>query len=147
MPTLVIGRVSGLLAATLYALLAGFAPPVQRALVGCFFYTLCGLGNKYFSSWQIWRYAMMTVLCIEPHAVFMQGFYFSFLAVVCLLLTQQRWSLKGYRATLALQGSCFVGLMPLTLYWFAYGSVNGFIANLVIILWLVFSLFPCLCWF
>lgn len=120
----------GLIAAFFYALLAGFAPPVQRALAGCFCYTLYFLGKQRFSPWQIWRYALFAVLAFEPHAVFMQGFYFSFLAVACLLLTQQRWQLKGYQGKLALQLSCLIGLMPLTLYWYSYGSINGFIANL-----------------
>ncbi|ARB93585.1 DNA internalization-related competence protein ComEC/Rec2 [Legionella longbeachae] len=125
-----IASMGGLLAASGYAFLAGFAPPVQRALIGCFFYTLYSLGYQRFTPWQVWRYALCGVLLIEPHAVFMQGFYFSFLAVACLLLTQQRWRLKGYKASLALQLSCLIGLMPLTLYWYAYGSINGFIANL-----------------
>lgn len=122
--------ICALLAALFYAFLAGFEPPVQRALLGCFLYTLCSLGKHRFTPWQVWRYALLGVLCLEPHAVFMQGFYFSFLAVACLLLTQQRWQLKGYPANLALQLSCLIGLMPLTLYWYAYGSINGFLANL-----------------
>ncbi len=129
-PAPYVASIGGLLAALFYAILAGFAPPVQRALIGCLFYTLYYLGKQRFSPWQIWRYALLGVLIFEPHAVFMQGFYFSFLAVACLLLTQQRWQLKGYRAKLALQLSCLIGLMPLTLYWYSYGSLNGFIANL-----------------
>lgn len=129
-PAPYVASIGGLLAALFYAFLAGFAPPVQRALIGCFFYTLYRLGKQRFSAWQTWRYALFGVLCLEPHAVFMQGFYFSFLAVACLLLTQQRWRLKGYKGNLALQLSCLIGLMPLTLYWYSYGSINGFLANL-----------------
>ncbi|VEB37658.1 DNA uptake/competence proteins [Legionella sainthelensi] len=129
-PAPYIASIGGLLAALGYAFLAGFAPPVQRALIGCFFYTLYRLGHQRFTAWQVWRYALCGVLWIEPHAVFMQGFYFSFLAVACLLLTQQRWRFKGFKGSLVLQLSCLIGLMPLTLYWYAYGSINGFIANL-----------------
>lgn len=129
-PSLYVASMGGLCMALVYSLLAGFGPPVQRALIGFFFYTVCCLGKQKLSSWQIWRYAFFAVLCIEPHAVFMQGFYFSFLAVVCLLLTQQRFQLKGYKANLALQLSCLLGLMPLGFYWFSYGSINGYIANL-----------------
>lgn len=129
-PAVFIASAASVTAAFLYAFLAGFEPPVQRALIGCIFYSLYCLGRQRFSSWQIWRYALFAVVCIEPHAVFKQGFYFSFLAVACLLLTQQRWRLKGYKATLALQASCLLGLMPLTLYWYSYGSINGFLANL-----------------
>ncbi len=132
----------GLAVAFVYSLLAGFAPPVQRALIGCFFYTLCCVGKKKFSAWQIWRYALVGVLCFEPHAVFMQGFYFSFIAVACLLLTHQRWSFKGWKQTLALQAACLIGLMPLSLYWFSYGSINGFVANLFAIPLVGFLIVP-----
>ncbi|TAL63045.1 MAG: DNA internalization-related competence protein ComEC/Rec2 [Legionella sp.] len=121
--------IAGLGTAFVYSLIAGFAPPVQRALIGCFFYTLYCLGKQRLSPWQIWRYALFGVLCFEPHAVFMQGFYFSFLAVACLLLTQQRWQLRGFKASLALQFCCLLGLMPLSLYWYSYASLNGFVAN------------------
>lgn len=141
-PAVSIASIGGLLAALFYAFLAGFAPPVQRALIGCFFYTLYCLGKQRFTPWQVWRYALFGVLCLEPHAVFMQGFYFSFLAVACLLLTQQRWRLKGYKSNLALQLSCLIGLMPLTLYWFSYGSINGFIANLFAIPLVGFLIVP-----
>lgn len=129
-PAHAIASACGFCVAFLYAFLAGFAPPVQRALVGCFLYTLGAVGIQRYTPWQVWRYALFAVLCFEPHAVFMQGFYFSFLAVVCLLLTHQRWALTGYKGNLALQLSCLIGLMPLTLHWFSYGSLNGFIANI-----------------
>ncbi|MFA6302002.1 MAG: DNA internalization-related competence protein ComEC/Rec2 [Legionella sp.] len=129
-PALYSASIAGLISALIYAFLAGFGPPVQRALIGSIFYCFCYWRKQQFSSWQIWRYALVGVLCIEPHAVFMQGFYFSFLAVACILLTQQRWQFKGIKSTLALQLSCLIGLMPLTLYWYAYGSLNGFLANL-----------------
>jgi len=141
-PAISIASVGGLTIALLYAFLAGFAPPVQRALTGCFFYTLYSLGKKRFTPWQIWRYALIGVLILEPHAVFMQGFYFSFLAVACLFLTQQRWQLKGYKGSLALQLSCLIGLMPLSLYWFGYGSINGFIANIFAIPLVGFLIVP-----
>ncbi|MBI2786109.1 MAG: DNA internalization-related competence protein ComEC/Rec2 [Legionella longbeachae] len=141
-PAPYIASIGGLLAALVYSFLAGFAPPVQRALIGCLFYTLCSIGKQRFTAWQIWRYALFGVLAIEPHAVFMQGFYFSFLAVACLLLTQQRWRLKGYKGSLALQLSCLIGLMPLTLYWYAYGSINGFIANMFAIPLVGFLIVP-----
>jgi len=72
----------------------------------------------------------------------MQGFYFSFLAVLCLLLTHQRFRLRGLRGNLALQLSCLIGLMPLSLYWFSYGSINGFIANLFAIPLVGFIIIP-----
>lgn len=141
-PSSSIASAAGLGVAILYAFLAGFEPPVQRALIGCFFYMFSYLGMQRFTPWQVWRYALFVVLCIEPHAVFMQGFYFSFLAVVCLLLTHQRWRLQGFKGNLAMQLSCLIGLMPLSLYWFSYGSINGFLANLFAIPLVGFFIVP-----
>ncbi|RUR18508.1 DNA internalization-related competence protein ComEC/Rec2 [Legionella sp. km535] len=141
-PAISIASIGGFGVALLYSFMAGFEPPVQRALIGCFFYTLCCIGIQRYTIWQVWRYALFGVLCLEPHAVFMQGFYFSFLAVACLLLTQQRWGLKGIKGNLALQLSCLIGLMPLTLYWYSYGSINGFIANLFAIPLVGFLIVP-----
>lgn len=137
-----VASISGLLVASFYALLTGFAPPVQRALIGYSFYTLYSVGKQKFTAWQVWRYALFGVLCLEPHAVFMQGFYFSFLAVACLLLTHQRFRFKGYKNSLALQLSCLIGLMPLTLYWYHYGSINGLVANLFAIPLVGFFIVP-----
>lgn len=153
MPAHALASAGSFLIAFAYACLAGFAPPVQRALIGCFFYAFSYMGIQRFTPWQVWRYALLGVLCIEPHAVFMQGFYFSFLAVVCLLLTHQRWQLRGYKGNLALQLSCLIGLMPLSLYWFSYGSINGFIANVFAIPLVGFLIIPlslfllCICFY
>jgi competence protein ComEC len=142
LPAQSIAACGGLLIASFYALLAGFCPPVQRALAGCFFYAMSFIGRRRFTTWQVWRYALFLVLCIEPHVVFMQGFYFSFLAVACIVLTQQRWRLAGIRGKLALQLSCLLGLMPLSFYWYSYGSINSFIANIIAIPLVGFLIVP-----
>ncbi|MBN9229907.1 MAG: DNA internalization-related competence protein ComEC/Rec2 [Legionella sp. 40-6] len=116
--------------AGIFVLLAGFEPPAQRAFVGCILYALSNIVKKRYTPWQVWRYALVIVLVIEPHALFMQGFYFSFLAVACLLLTSQRWRFAGYKQQLLLQFSCLLGLMPLSLFWYDYASLNSYLANL-----------------
>ncbi|MBA2649324.1 MAG: DNA internalization-related competence protein ComEC/Rec2, partial [Legionella sp.] len=54
----------------------------------------------------------------------------------------QRWPSKGLRQSLILQLCCMLGLMPLSLYWFSYGSINGFIANLFAIPLVGFLIVP-----
>lgn len=132
----------GMLFAIIYALLAGFAVPAQRSCVAC-----CMMLSRYFlshrfSTWQAWRYAIFVVLLIEPHAIYLSGFYLSFFAVAILVVMNQwvRW--KGFRNMIAMQLSCLVGLMPLTLYWFSYGAVNGLMANILAIPWVGFVLVP-----
>lgn len=125
-----------------YALLAGFAAPTQRALVACFFLFLSHFLSQRFTVWQAWRYALLAVLLFEPHAVLMPGFYLSFIAVAILILVTQRFPFKGVKQVFCLQLACLLGLMPLTLYWFSYGAVNGMAANLLAIPWIEFVIVP-----
>ena len=46
------------------------------------------------------------------------------------------------KKTLCIQLACLFGLMPLTLYWFSYGAVNGLVANLVAIPLVGFLIVP-----
>lgn len=137
-----IASIAGFIMAGIYSLIAGFAAPSQRSLIGCFFMFLCNFCSQRFGIWQSWRYALLAVLVFEPHAVTMPGFYLSFIAVAILVLINQRYALTGLRKTLLMQVACLVGLMPLTLFWFSYGAVNGFVANVVAIPWVGFIIVP-----
>lgn len=124
---------AAMVTALVYALLAGFSVPAQRALVAlCLFMLRHFMGQK-LTGWQAWRYALLLVLLIEPHAVLLSGFYLSFLAVAILISSAKNLSCIGIKKNMALQLACLFGLMPLTLYFFSYGSVNSFIANLLAI--------------
>ena len=125
-----------------YALLAGFAVPAQRALIACFFLMLCHFFNRRFTGWQSWRYALFAVLIYEPHAVLLPGFYLSFMAVATLIASSQRIRYSGIKKALCLQLVCLIGLMPFTLYWFSYGAVDGFVANLLAIPMIGYILVP-----
>ena len=132
-PAIQIASLAGLATATIYALLAGFGVPAQRALAGCLFLMSCNLSSHRYTVWQTWRYGLFAVLVYEPHAVLLPGFYLSFLAVAILVLTSQRLRVKGLKKILGLQLACLLGLLPLTLYWFSYGAINGLLANLIAI--------------
>jgi len=141
-PATRVASMVALLMAVTYAVLAGFAVPAQRSLLAGFFILLRNFGRHRLSVWQSWRYALLAVLLIEPHAVLFPGFYLSFIAVAILLLINQCYPFKGFRKTLVMQLGCLFGLMPLTLFWFSYGAVNGLIANLVAIPWVGFVIVP-----
>lgn len=134
--------IAALLMSCAYALLAGFGVPAQRSLIACSFVFIRHFCSCRFSVWQGWRYALLAVLLFEPHAVMMQGFYLSFLAVAILLLINQRLSLAGIKKIVAMQLACLFGLMPLSLYWFSYGAINGLMANLIAIPWVGFIIVP-----
>lgn len=134
--------VMSFLMGAIYALLAGFGAPAQRALVICFFMLLRHFCSQRFGVWQAWRYALLAIVLFEPHSVMMPGFYLSFIAVAILILINQRYTLVGLRKTMLMQIACLVGLMPLSLFWFSYGAVNGFVANIVAIPWVSFIIVP-----
>lgn len=137
-----IASVGAILISIAYALIAGFAVPTQRSLITCCLMLLKNFSHQRLSTWQAWRYALLLVLVIEPHAVFMLGFYFSFIAVAILILINQRVKAKGFRKMLSMQFACMFGLMPLSLYWFSYASITGLIANLLAIPWVGFLIVP-----
>ena len=132
-PAVQAASVGALLSAVIYSLLAGFAVPAQRALIACLVMLLRHFTAHRFNGWQAWRYALLTVLVMEPHAVLLSGFYLSFMAVALLIASSRRFVSKGWKKTLQLQLVCLFGLMPLTLFWFSYGALNGLFANLVAI--------------
>ena len=134
--------VAGILMALIYALLAGFAAPAQRSLLACFFLLLRNFLNYRFTVWQAWRYGLLAVLLLEPHAVLLPGFYLSFIAVAILILINQRIQGVGFLKTLYVQLACLFGLMPLSLYWFSYGAINGLLANLLAIPLVGFLIVP-----
>ncbi|MDF1828052.1 MAG: DNA internalization-related competence protein ComEC/Rec2 [Legionellaceae bacterium] len=139
-----IASVGALFVAFAYSVLAGFGVPAQRALVVCFFMLLRHMGGPCFTVWQAWRYALLSVILFEPHSVMMPGFYLSFGAVAILVSMNQLIAKHHHRMikTLYLQLACLLGLMPLTLYLFSYGSLNGFFANLLAIPWVGFVMIP-----
>ncbi|WP_028389662.1 DNA internalization-related competence protein ComEC/Rec2 [Legionella fairfieldensis] len=141
-PSLQIAGIAGILMALFYALLAGFAAPAQRALFAYFFLSLRHFMSYRLTVWQIWRYGLFIVLIYEPHAVLLPGFYLSFIAVSLLILTGKRITGNAIKKTICLQLACLLGLMPLTLYWFSYGAVNGLIANLLAIPLVGFVIVP-----
>ncbi len=142
LPAVRAASLAGFIGALLYALIAGFAVPAQRAMIAIAFFTLHCWGSKKYSGWQGWRYAVLAVVIFEPHAVLMPGFYLSFMAVAVMMLVGQRWHMTGLRQMLLMQAACLIGLLPLSLFWFSYTSIIGFIANLFAIPLVGFCIVP-----
>lgn len=134
--------IAGILGALTYALLAGFSVPAQRAVIAFCLLLLRHFFSQRLTGWQTWRYALLAVLVMEPHAVLFSGFYLSFLAVAILLSLGQRITCGGLKKTLILQLACLIGLMPVTLFFFSYGAVDGFFANLFAIPFVGYIIVP-----
>lgn len=131
-----------MLGGVIYAFLAGFAVPAQRAVIVGLIVFGRNVGGRYLTAWQAWRYALLAVLCMEPHAVLQPGFYLSFMAVAVLLLIHKRFDYKRIKQYLLMQVACVIGLLPMTCYWFSYTALIGVIANLFAIPWVGFCIVP-----
>lgn len=142
LPAPKLAAVGAMVLATIYALLAGFEVPTQRALIVCFIMFLQQLIPQRFTVWQAWRYALFLVLLWEPHAIRQIGFYLSFIAVAILILVNQRFSLGKISKVVVMQMACMLGLMPITLFCFGYCSINSLVANFIAIPWVGFLLVP-----
>jgi competence protein ComEC len=75
-----------MLAATLYAGLAGFTLPTVRALVMSVVLMAVYLSGRKLPIFLRWLIALATVLSLDPLAPVSQGFWFSFIAVAALIL-------------------------------------------------------------
>ncbi|MCL2591501.1 MAG: DNA internalization-related competence protein ComEC/Rec2 [Betaproteobacteria bacterium] len=86
-PARLAGAVIGLVAAGIYALLAGLCIPVQRALVMLAVSVLCMIARRETSSRNVLSLALLAVLAMDPWAPMAAGFWLSFGAVAVILLT------------------------------------------------------------
>lgn len=143
-----LAAVSGFLTAFIYAWLAGFQIPAQRTMymVGVVAFALWVGRNP--RSFDIWWWALLFVLVIDPMAPYTPGFWLSFGAVAAILYGMgNSTGLLGIptgkdlevhwvqRLRKALHEACRVqavvtlALLPLSLYWFYQVSVVSPLAN------------------
>lgn len=131
------GALAGLLAALIYALLAGFAVPTQRALVMIAVVMVAIILQRAIKASQVLAAAMLFVLVWDPLSVLDTGFWLSFLAVAMLLI-----GMSGRLSTTGLwwkwgraQWVVFVGLGPILWFYFNQFSLVSPIANVIAIPW------------
>lgn len=137
---------SSLIAAMVYAGLAGFSIPTQRALL-----MLCvvmgGLyWQRYYRPYHVLNLALFAILIMDPLAVLSVGFWLSFAAVAIILYgsTGRLGQQSFLRQLLYIQCIVTVGLMPLVLYFFQQMSIVSPVANIFAVPWVSFLLVPLL---
>ena len=119
----------------LYALMAGFTVPTQRALVMVLVGGWLLLLAQQSPPWQGWVWALAAVLLLDPFAPLDQGFWLSFGAAAVLL-----WSFSGrlraphwLSSLLIAQVALFATLWPLLLMFGQEQPLMGGLANLLAI--------------
>jgi competence protein ComEC len=123
----------GLMCAYGYALLAGFGVPAQRTLLMLAALLLGVLLKRVQTLWQGFALALAAVLLADPLVVLSPGACLSFSAVALLITVGgQRYPRPGWwRELVSAQALMTVGLLPLTLLFFAQASLAAPVANLL----------------
>lgn len=133
-----------LIAAGLYAALAGFAVPTQRALVMLAVVLGAVVLRRPLQPVQALASALIVVLVIDPLAVLSPGFWFSFLAVAVIAYGYSGrigrgnlwWRFGRVHWLIAL------ALFPLSLFLFQQTSLVSPLANLVLVPWVSLVVVP-----
>ncbi|NKB47347.1 MAG: DNA internalization-related competence protein ComEC/Rec2 [Legionellales bacterium] len=131
--------------ATLYAALAGFSIPTQRALIMVIVLMLAHSGMRQLPLTQGLGLALWAVLLYDPLASLAVGFYLSFAAVGLIfyaVMVQPSKCARRWLQVLRLQGWVAVGLLPFTLYFFHQTPWLSFVANVWAIPWVSFVVVP-----
>ncbi len=145
-PVPTVARWGGVLAASGYALLAGWGVPAQRTLLMLATLALLrSLGVRWPMPLVLLAAAVIVTL-LDPWALMQPGFWLSFAAVALLMGSRpvaaeprraatDRWStaVAAVRAGVHTQWVASIGLAPLSLLFFHQISLVGFVANLLAI--------------
>lgn len=134
----------GVVAATGYALLAGFGTSPRRALIMSAVVAIALLLRRRLNPWQCWGVALGAVWAVDPLAPLGAGFWLSFGAVAVLLhqFSGRLPPARGGRALLRAQLGIGLALLPLGVAWFQWISVSAFGVNLLAIPFVSFVLLP-----
>jgi competence protein ComEC len=150
-PAPVVARWGGLVAATAYALLAGWGVPAQRTVWMLATAALLASLNLRWP-WPLVLLAVAVVVTvIDPWALLQPGFWLSFAAVGLLIVsarpaarppTRRAALEQALRQGLRTQVVATLGLAPLSLLFFQQVSIVGFVANLFAIPWVTLVITP-----
>jgi len=144
LPPVRVAAVAALLAATAYALIAGDALPVRRALLMVWVAMLALLLGRAVWSTHTLAVALWLVLLLDPAAPLGVGFWLSF-GAVALILYLVRGRADGFgvlRQGLQLQWAISLGVLPATVVLFGQLPLVSPVSNLLAIPWSSLTMVP-----
>lgn len=136
--------VAALVAAALYAALAGFSIPTQRALIMVAVAMLALYGGHALRPARVLSLALLAVVLLDPLAVLSPGFWLSFGAVAVILygmggrLATSGWWWRWGRVQVLVA----LGLAPLLAVWFQQVPLIAPLANLLAVPWVSLLVVP-----
>ena len=135
-PAQVAGAMAALMGAVVYAALAGFTLPTQRALIMLTAFTLGVVLRRRLKPADTLGLAMLGVLLLDPLAAAEASFWLSFGAVAAILFMysgrlglRHNWITELTRT----QWAVGIGLLPLLAYFFQRAGVTAPLANLAMV--------------
>ena len=136
--------VSGMAAAGVYSLLAGFSVPTQRTWLMLGAFSLARLSARHLGAAHGWALALIAILVFDPSAPLAAGFWLSFVAVGVILLLETSSLVPSRRGfgLVRLQLAVMLALAPLTFAVFDSVSISGLWINLLAIPLMSFVLVP-----
>ncbi len=128
-----IAAIFSMIAAFIYAALAGFAIPTQRALIMLSMLMLTILLRRHVSTLNILAIAILFVLLIDPLVVLSVGFYLSFLAVFFIIyaLSGRLGRQNKYYSSFKIHLVVGLSLLPVLLFFFQSVSIISPVANII----------------
>ncbi|MDE2070926.1 MAG: DNA internalization-related competence protein ComEC/Rec2 [Gammaproteobacteria bacterium] len=133
-PVPVAGAYAALLAASLYAAMAGFSVPTQRSLIQLAAIVGAVLLRRHARPWDMLGLALLGVLLLNPLSAGEVGFWLSFGAVAAIFYVfSGRLHLKRGKLTqlVRTQWAVGIGLLPLLVYFFQRATLVSPFANFV----------------
>ena len=149
-----IALITGVIMATLYALVAGLSIPTQRALIMLVTLSALLLLRRNHRPLDALGFALVVVLLIDPLAVLSVGFWFSFSAVAVIFISVTSVKQDNAESSLwlkiktilkhwlRLQLIISLFLLPLSLFMFQQVSLVSPLANLLLIPYVSFLVVP-----
>jgi competence protein ComEC len=128
-----IGLYGSGLVAVVYALLAGFEPPVTRALIMLLVLILAAALDRLQQPSRALAYAFALIVTLDPFAVLSPGLWLSFGAVLAILYVSlgRRRRAPAWRLAVHVQLFLSLALIPLTMGFFAGFAWLAPLANLI----------------
>lgn len=147
LPAQKIGVLFGLLTAFIYSLLAGFQIPAQRTMFMVAILALALWTGRLMKAFDVWWWALLLVMFLNPWSIYTPGFWLSFAAVALILYSMPSnkqnnqledadadWIFlkkikESFGQACRVQLVVTVGLIPISLWWFSQISSISPIAN------------------
>ncbi len=144
MPAQKAGAICAIVVAAIYAMLAGFSVPTQRAFIMVAVAMAGVLLQRKLSLTQLLAVALFVVVLLDPMAVMAPGFWLSFGAVAIILYcgSGRVGRLSLWAGWMKVHFVLALALLPLTFLFFQQGSLIAPLANVVAVPWVSFVVVP-----